>query len=437
MKLLRILLLTLFLLIAAQPARAQINAPLVLILDVNGIVAPAMEEYIARGIGIAEQRHAEVLILQLNTPGGAILTMTKIVEEMRASHVPIVVYVSPRGGMAASAGTIITLAGHASAMAPETIIGAASPIDSSGQDLDATAKAKEMEALKALVRTIAARRSEKAIALAEATIQDAKAVSSTEALEIGLIDFIATDVDDLLQQINGFEVETIDGPRRLNTANADVEPINPSFIETLLAILTNPNIVFLLLSIGVQAILIEISSPGGWVSGFIGAVCLALAAYGMGFLPVNWFGIIFLGIAFALFILDVKAPTHGALTAAGIGSFIVGALVLFNSPGVPQFQQVSVPLVIGVGAVTGIFFAIIVGFALRAQKSPIRMGAETIIGQTGIAQSEIDPHGQVQMQSELWSADLAEGAEPIHKNEKIEVVGLDGLRLLVKKRRDA
>jgi membrane-bound serine protease (ClpP class) len=335
--------------------------------------------------------------------------------------------------MAASAGTLITLAGHAAAMAPETIIGAASPIDSSGQDLNTTAKAKAMEATTALVRSIAAQRGQKAIDLAQATITDAKAVSADEAKSVGLVDFIATDLNDLLKQLDGFTVQMPDGPRTLHTANVQTENLPMSFIEQLLDILVNPNIAFLLIAIGVQAILIELSSPGGWVAGFIGAVCLALAAYGMGVLSVNWFGALFLVMAFVLFIVDIKAPTHGALTAAGVGSFIVGALVLFNSPGVPQFQRVSVPLVISVGIVIGISFAIILGFALRAQKVPLRMGQEMLAGTLGTARSRIDPLGQVQLQSELWSADLAEGAESIQPGEKVEVVKVEGLRLKVRK----
>jgi membrane-bound serine protease (ClpP class) len=198
--------------------------------------------------------------------------------------------------------------------------------------------------------------------------------------------------------------------------------------------LTDPNIAFLLLAIGVQAILIEISSPGGWVAGFIGVVCLALATYGMGVLPVNWFGLIFLLTAFVLFILDIKAPTHGALTTAGVASFIVGALVLFNSPGTPQFQRVSIPLVIVVGLGLGALFAVILSIALRAQHAPIRMGAETVARKTGTARDWYGQSGQVQLGSELWSAESAEGSERIRKGDIVEVVQVEGLRLKVKKK---
>ncbi len=217
-------------------------------------------------------------------------------------------------------------------------------------------------------------RGPEALELAEAMIDDAKAVTAQEALDAGLIDFISEDVDELLAQLDGFKVETAAGEVTLNTKDATTQPLNVSLIEQLLFMLTNPNIAFLLLAIGVQAILIEISSPGGWVAGFIGVICLTLAIYGMGVMSVNWFGIIFFIIAFVLFILDIKAPTHGALTIAGVASFIVGALVLFNSPGTPQFQRVSVPLVVGMGIFLGLIFFGILMFAIRAQHRPVQMG---------------------------------------------------------------
>jgi membrane-bound serine protease (ClpP class) len=392
-----------------------------------------MQEYIQRGLEIAERRNADLVILQLDTPGGSVDTMNNIVQVIRDSRIPVVVYVSPRGAMAASAGTMITLAGHASAMAPETIIGAASPIDASGQDLNETAKAKEIEALKATARTLAERRSEAAIALAESAIEEAKAASASEALEVGLVDFIATDIDDLLTQLDGFDVHVADEILTLETTNATTEPVEASFIEELLGLLTNPNIVFLLITIGVQAIFIEIGSPGGWVAGFIGVVCLALATYGLGILPVNWFGVIFLITSFVLFILDIKAPTHGALTAAGIATFIVGALVLFNSPGTPQFQRVSIPLVVVVGLLTGAMFGVLVGFGIRALRAPIRSGRESLVGKTGTVTAALNPTGQVQLGSELWTAEAAEGSGKMRKGDRVEVVEVVGLRLKVRK----
>jgi membrane-bound serine protease (ClpP class) len=426
-------------LLAFQPAHAlsgtdtQSDAPLVLILNADSAVTPAMKEYISRGISLAEQRNAELVIIQLNTPGGDLLTTQAIITAIRTSSVPVVIYVSPRGAWAGSAGTLITLAGHAAAMAPETAIGAASPVGSQGQDLSTTEQAKAKNITLATVRSLAERRGPKALALAESTIESAKAASATEALDAGMIDFIATDTSNLLSQLNGFTVQMADGPRVLHTTGATTENIPASFIEQVLGMLVDPNIVFLLLAIGAQAIFIELGSPGGWVAGFIGVICLALAAYGLGVLPVNWFGIVFLILSFALFILDIKAPTHGALTIAGIASFIVGALVLFNSPGTPQFQRVSVPLVVIVGIVMGALFGIIVGFALRAQRIPVLTGMGSLVGKMGTVVAEPNPMGQVQVGAELWSAEAAEGAGKIRKGDRVEVVEIKGLRVKVRK----
>lgn len=421
------------LLLTFQPVFAQSDTPFVLVLNAKGAVTPAMREYIKRGLEIADQRNADLVILQLNTPGGDLGTTQEIVTTLRESDIPIVVYVAPRGAWAGSAGTIITLAGHAAAMAPETAIGAASPVGGQGEDLSETLQAKAKEITKATVRALAERRGIEAVELAEATIETAKAVSSNEALEAGLIDFVAENVNDLLEKLDGFEVEMADGPLTLETSNAKTEEVAASFIEELLAILINPNIVFLLLTIGVQAVLIELGSPGGWVAGFIGVVSLSLAAYGMGVLPVNWFGALLLIISFALFLLDIKAPTHGALTAAGIGTFIVGALVLFNSPGTPQFQRVSIPLVILVGLLTGAMFGVIVGFGIRALKAPIRTGQESLAGKTGTAKTTFKQTGQIQLGSELWTAEAVEGSEKIRRGDKVKVVEVRGLRLRVRK----
>ncbi len=411
---------------------AQENTSPVLLLTAEGPLTPSMLGYLERGLTSAEQQGAEALVLMLDTPGGSVDLMNEFVQVIRNSSTPVVVYVAPRGAIAGSAGTVITLAGHASAMAPETAIGAASPVGAEGEDLGETIEAKEKNILKALVRSLAEERGEEAVQVAEETIESAHAVTANEAYQIGLVDFIADNVPDLLEQLDGYQVTTIDGSVTLDTSDALLIPFDPTFIESLLGVLTNPNIVFLLLTVGVQAILIELSSPGGWIAGFIGAACLALAAYGLGVLPVNWFGLIFLVIAFVLFVLDIKAPTHGALTAAGVASLIVGSLVLFNSPGTPSFLRVSVPLVIGVSLATaGMFFAILM-VALRAQRIPVRMSQESLLGRTGSARSAISPIGTVQLGGELWTSELAEGQEPIPEGSQVEVIEVKGVRVIVR-----
>lgn len=434
MKPLRILLLILTIFALFSQVSAQTNSSTAVVLTADGPIMPPMLEYIKRGIERAERIDAEVVVIQLNTPGGAIDTTLEIISTIRASEVPIVIYVSPRNAIAGSAGAMITVVGHVAAMAPETSIGAASPISSSGENLNSTSETKAKEIIKASIRPYVLPRGEEALALAESMIDDAIAVTADEALEANLIDFIADDTEDLLQALDGFTVQMPNGERTLNTENIIVQQLDMSFIESFLLLLTDPNIAFLLLAIGVQAILIEISTPGGWVAGFIGAVCLTLATYGMGVLPINWFGIIFLIIAFVLFILDIKAATHGALTTAGVASFIIGALVLFNSPGTPDFQRVSVPLVVGTGIFIGLLFFVVLVFALRALKFAIQTGSESLVGKTGTAKTSLKEAGQVQVESELWSAEKSKDSESISKGDFIEVVEVRGLRLIVKKK---
>ena len=417
-----------------HPARAQTNQPLIIVMNANGVIEPAMQEYFERGIHAAEQRSAKALIIQLNTPGGDLQSMDNILQDIRASTVPVVIYVSPNSAMAGSAGALITMAAHVAAMAPEAAIGASIPIDASGQNLDSDLVTKQKEIMKATIRPLVERRGDAATQLAQDMIDNGKAVSASEALQAHLIDFIATDVNDVVKKLDGFTVIMASGTITLHTANAVTEPLDMNFVEQLLLIVTDSNVAFILLSVGVLALQIEISHPGTWVPGFIGVVCLSLAIYGMGLLSVNWFGLIFVGTAFVLFILDIKAPTHGALTVVGIASFIFGALMLFNSPSVPSFERVSVPLVVAVAIAIGLLFAVILTFALRTLHSPLQSGVQTLVGKSGFAKMDFGAEGQVQVGSELWSAEAAEGSGQIHAGESVEVTGVKGLRLKVRKK---
>lgn len=434
MKIIRLFLpITLLVFCLFHPVPSAASGTTVLVLTINGAITPSTQGYLSRGIQTAEQDNDELIILQLNTPGGDLTSMQTMVEAMRASTVPVVVYVTPRGAWAGSAGTIITLAGHAAAMAPETAIGAASPVGSQGENLSTTEQAKVTEIMKATVRSLAGWRGPDAVAMAEAAIDSAQAASDTEALKAHLVDFIATDLNDLLRQLDGFTVQMASGPLVLHTAGAVQLTLPMSFIEQLLQFLIDSNIVFLLLAIGVQALLIELTHPGAWIPAFVGVTSLALAAYGLDILPVNWFGLVFIVMAFVLFILDLKTPTHGALTAAGVASFIIGGLVLFNSPGTPQFERVSAPLVIFVGLFIGLIFAVILGYALRAQGRPVITGRESLRGKTGFAMTDLNPTGQVQAAGELWTAEAAEGSGRIRKGDPVEVMEINGLIVKVRK----
>lgn len=433
----RPIILTVIFLLALLPAVVQAQSdgsnPVIVVMTSKGAVTPVLIDYLERGISTATARDAEAIILQLDTPGGSVDVMNEVVQIIRNSDIPVIVFVSPENAMAGSAGTIITLAGHVAAMAPGTTIGAASPVGSQGEDIEQTMESKVKEILKASVRNLTASRPPEAVRLAEETIESAIALTVDEALEVGLVDIKARNVNDLITQLDGREVIVTGSTRTLNMDNAILLEVNNTFIEGLLLMLVNPNLVFLLLSLGIQAILIEISSPGGWVAGFLGVVCILLAIYGLGVLPVNYFGLLFIVLAFVLFILELKTPALGGLTAAGVVSFITGALVLFNSIQVPGFPQVSVPLVIGMGIFIAATFLLVVTLALRAQRSPIKMGREALIGQKGFVKEALDPIGMVQVGGELWQAELEDGEEHLPANSRISVTAIEGLKLIVRK----
>ncbi len=397
------------------------------VLEIEGPVTPIMISYIERGIRTSEEDDAQALIIQLNTPGGQTDLMNEIIQLLLEAEVPTVVFVYPRGAYAASAGTLITLGAHVAAMAPGTTIGAASPVGSQGEDLGETLEKKLKEDLKAQARALAARRGEEAIAWAESAIEEAKAATAEEALELGVIDFVAEDLEDLLGQMDGFQVEVDHQEVTLHTAGAEVRQLPMTFVEQFLHIITNPTIAFILLTIGVNAILYELSSPGGYVAGIVGAICLLLAFYSLGVLPVNYTGLILIGLAFVLFVVDLKAPTHGVLTVGGVVSLVAGALLLFNSP----LYRVSISAVVSVAVVTGLFFAFAIAKVVQAQRRRAVTGPEGLIDALAQARTSLDPDGTVLVRGELWKATAVNGR--IEAGEQVEIVAVNRFHLQVKK----
>jgi len=407
----------------------------VYVLTVDGAITAAIGDYIGRGIRLAERDGAGAMVIRLNTPGGDLQSTTRIMERLENASVPVIVYVWPRGGMAASAGTLILLAAHRAAMAPRTTIGAAHPVAAPGTEETVSPEMMEkiVNVMTEHARLFAERRGEAAAEWAQRAIRESATAGPDEALKVGIIDLIAEDMNQLLEGLDGQTVTLGDGRKvTLHTAGATVREIPLSPIEQFLQILINPNIAFILITIGVQAILIELASPGGWVAGFIGVLCLALAAYALGVLPFNWLGLLLIATAIVLFILDIKASTHGALTAAGTVTFVAGALILFNAPLSP-YGQISVPLVVAVAILTALFFAFVVAKALQAQRPRSVTGWEGLVGQTGIAKSRLDPEGWVLVAGELWRT-VAEG-EPVEEGDEVEVLRVEGFRLHVRRKR--
>lgn len=397
----------------------------ILVLNATGEVTPAFQSYVERGIDAAQDELATALIIRLDTPGGSVDITKHITQRMTSATVPIVVYVAPSGAHAASAGTFLTLAGHVAAMAPGTSVGAASPVGLGGEALTDTMKSKVTNILTADIEGLARRRGEKAVEWARQAVTEARAATEEEALRLGVIDYVAPDLPTLLRAMDGREVVVAGSTVVLKTAAAPVREIEMTPIEYFLHVITSPNIAFILMTIGINGLLFELASPGGYVSGVIGAICLVLALYAFGALPVNYTGFLFIAMAFVLFVFDIKAPTHGVLTVAGVASFVFGSFVLFNSP----LYAISRSLIFTVAGATGLFFAFVVTKAVSAQRWPVVTGSEGLIGQMAEARSDLMPEGMVFVKGELWTA-VARG-KPMHRGEWVRVIDRRGFRLMV------
>ncbi len=416
-------------------ARAQDRE--IVVLDIEAPVTPVMVNYFERGLETAVSTEAEAMLIVLDTPGGDVTSMLEIVQLFRNARVPVIVFVGPEGAQAASAGSVITAAAHASAMAPSTIIGAASPINPDGSDIGETAYRKTVEDLKATMRSLTDRRGEEAVALAEAMIENARAVTSQEALDAGLIDVIAGDVDGVLVALDGVTVTVAGKPDTLQTANATRQPLPLNFVEQLLFILANPLLIGILLTIGAQALIFEITNPGGWAAGVIGILLISLALFGAGQLPVNYLGFGLIVIAFALLAAEAFTHTSGPLAATGSVILLAGLLVLFNSPGTPEFARISIAGAIGITAVTASFFVFMVAKIVQSRRIQPITGMEGMVGQLAAARADFkvdEQHnrhtGTVLIMGEIWRA---ESEEPVAKGDAVVVKAMDGFTMKVRK----
>jgi membrane-bound serine protease (ClpP class) len=423
-------------LLAASPLLAQSGQ--VLVAEIEGPVTPAMASYFERAIEEGEQSGAAAVLIILDTPGGGVDTTLGIIQLFRAAEIPVILYVAPNGAQAASAGSLITAAAHVAAMAPETVIGAASPVTGDGADLGETIYRKAVEDLKATMRGLTERRGETAVELAESMIEDARAVTSNEALEAGFIDVVAVNIPDLLQKIDGLTVEVNGDEVTLQTAGASQRVVELGTIELILHALSNPSLISILLLIGPTAIIVEFYNPGGWVSGFVGAVCIGLALYGLGAVEANFLGLAFIILSFILFLLELQTPTIGALAAVGTVTLISGLLVLFNTPQTPQFARLPLTSAIGITLPIILLFMFMITKALQAQRVQPATGSEGMIGQHGPVKKDFKPTpgrentftGTVLVMGELWKA---EAGEPLLNGEQIVVKKITGFTLDVER----
>jgi membrane-bound serine protease (ClpP class) len=365
-------------------------------------------------------------VIQLDTPGGLLESTKEIVQTFYASPVPIVVYVAPAGGTATSAGCFITLAADVAAMAPDTSIGAAHPVALGGAGEatpDDTMKQKLENYAASYIESIAARR-KRNVEWAKSAVRESASIPAAKALELDVVDLLAADLPDLLQQLDGREING----HPLKTAAAEVVHIPMLARERVFQLLWRPEVMFILMLIAVYGIIGELSNPGAILPGVTGAIALVLALYMAAILPVNVAGVALLLLALGLFITDVFAPSHGVLTAGGIISFFLGGLMLFDSAE-PAFR-LSLSLLIPATVVTAAFFVFVIGAGLRAQLLPVRAGAETLLGRTACALSPITPRsGWVFVEGENWRA-VSE--VPIPEGQNVEIVRIDGLTLTVR-----
>jgi membrane-bound serine protease (ClpP class) len=406
----------------------QSEAQKVISITVDQAITPATAEFIHRGIKTAENENAQCVIIHLNTPGGLGISMRNIVGDILDASVPVVVYVSPGGARAGSAGVFITLAANIAAMAPGTNIGASHPVSMGGGQLDSTENAKVTNDAVALMRSIAQRRNRNVEWAADA-VTHSVSITDEEALQKNVINLIAVNTLDLLQKINGDTVSLNSGKVVLQTANATIEPVEMGMGEKLLVVISNPNIMYILLLIGIFGIIFEFHAPGTILPGVFGVICLILSFYSMSVLPINYTGLALIIFAVILFLLEIKIASHGILALGGVISLLLGSLILVRTGPTFEYARISRSIIFTAVAMTTAFFLFVIAAGLNAQRAKPRSGAEGISEETGEALDDLAPFGKVQIHGEIWNAESVSGI--IKKGQKVKVKEMRDLKLFV------
>jgi membrane-bound serine protease (ClpP class) len=415
-----IIIVPLLLVVPAMPASAASGD--IYLIKVADAIGPGVAEYMINGLETAAEKEAACVVIELDTPGGLAESMREIVQAIYRSPVPVVVYVSPSGARAASAGVMITLAADIAVMAPGTNIGAAHPVGAGGKEIGETMAEKVTNDMVAFVKSIAERRGRNG-EWAEKAVRESVSVTETEALEKNIIDLVAEDIDSLLEQIDGRSVE---GKGTLDLSGARQVVLEETLRDKILKTISNPNIAYILMMIGLAGLYFELSHPGAIFPGVIGGISLILAFFAFQTLPVNYAGLLLILLAIVFFIMEMKIASYGLLSVAGVVSLALGSLMLFQrgGPGMRLAWDVFIPTMVVVSG----FFVGVAALVFRAQVSQPRTGIEGIIGEIGEVRQDLDPEGRVFVHGELWKATAD---KPIARGTRVRVVAADGLVLKV------
>lgn len=399
----------------------------VLVLSVSNVINPVSAEYIEKGITKANRMHMEAVVIELDTPGGLDTSMRNIIKAITLSEVPVIVYVSPTGARAASAGVFITMAAHVAAMAPGTNIGAAHPVGMGGK-MDETMQEKVTNDAVAYIKTLAEKRGRN-VRWAEEAVRKSVSITENEALKIKVIDLVAPDVGKLLEKVNGRKVAAAAGEKILATAGATMIREEMGLRLRLLALISDPNIAYILMLLGFYGLFFELVNPGAIFPGVLGGICLILAFYSFQTLPVNYAGILLILLGLIMFLLEIKIVSYGVLTIGGVISIIIGSIMLFESPG--PFLKLSFGVILPAAIITALFFTVTIRLAYRAWKRKPVTGQEGLVGLEGTALTDVSEDGMVLVHGEYWKA---QSDEPLKKGEPIIVESVKGLQIKVRKK---
>lgn len=405
---------------------SPINGSAVFIGYMQGAIGPVSKDYFHRIVAKAEADLPSCIVIILDTPGGLDASMRSIIKDIFSSPVPVVTFVYPSGARAASAGAIISLAAHVTAMAPGTNVGAAHPVAIGQGQMDEQMAEKVTNDAAAYARSIATKRG-RDLDWAEKVVRESISSTAEEAAEIGIADVIAADITDLLNQLDGREVAMNGARVTLATAGAETVELSPSLRERFLARITDPNIAYLLMLLGFFGLIFELQNPGSIFPGVIGGISILLAFYALQLLPVNYAGLALIVLALIMFLLEIKIPSGGLLTVGGVIAMVIGSIMFIDSP--LPFMRVSLSVMIPAVVFTVLFFLFAVGMGLRAQRRKVSTGTKGIIGEIGVAKTDISPEGSVFVHGEYWNAT---SDERISAGTKVEVIAVDGMKMKVK-----